>query len=127
MESSLERSDRVLPHRLYVHVAWSTLARVQAIPPDRRAAIETHMIGVCRQLGAEPVEVRALGDRVHLIVRLPASMSVRELASHVREEVSVRLARSGRVVRWSPGFAAISVSPSEVRRARRRLATLGSG
>ena len=127
MESHIERSSGVPPHRLYVHVAWSTLARVRAISPDRQAAIETHIIGVCRQLGAEPVEARALGDRVHLMVRLPATMSVGELASRVREEVSVRLARSGCVVRWSPGFAVIGVSPSEVRRARRRLATLGSG
>jgi len=117
-------SGPLRPHRLYVHVAWSTLARVRAIPRDRQAAIETHIIGICRQLGAEPVEARALGDRVHLIVRVPAALSVGELTSRVREEVTIRLASAGRVVRWSPGFAAVTVSPAEVRRARRRLATL---
>ena len=124
MKPSSETSGPLRPHRLYVHVAWSTLARVRAIPRDRQAAIETHIIGICRQLGAEPVEARALGDRVHLIVRVPAALSVGELTSRVREEVTIRLASSGRVVRWSPGFAAVTVSPAEVRRARRRLATL---
>lgn len=117
---------RLDPHRLYVHLAWSTLARVHAIPPGRRAAIESHIIAVCRQLGAEPVEVRALGDRVHLIARIRPVMSVGELADRVRDSVATRLGRSGVVVRWSPGFAAVTITPADVRRARKRLATLES-
>jgi REP element-mobilizing transposase RayT len=117
---------RLDPHRLYVHVAWSTLARVRAIPPERRAGIESHIMAVCRQLGVEPIEARALGDRVHLIVRIRAGTSVGELAARVRDDVAVRLARSGVVVRWSPGFAAVTMTPADVRRARKRLASLES-
>ncbi|MDX1395559.1 MAG: hypothetical protein R3195_14320 [Gemmatimonadota bacterium] len=109
-------------HRLYVHVAWTTLARVPVIPPERCAAIETHMMAACRQLGAEPVEARALVDRIHLIVRLPVVASVAAVAKGVRAEVAERLERSGRVVRWSPGFAAVTITPADVRRARKRLA-----
>jgi REP element-mobilizing transposase RayT len=112
------------PHRLYVHLAWSTLARVPSIPPARRAAIESHILAICRQAGAQPVEARAFADRVHLVVRLPPALSVQELADRVRREVVARLARSGLVVRWSQGFAAVSVAPSEVRRTRKRLAGL---
>ena len=115
------------PHRLYVHVAWSTLARVEAIPKARRAAIETHMLAACRRLGAEPVEARALADRVHLLVRIPAGLGVAELAAHVRDVVSAQLADAGRVVRWSPGFAAVSVTPRDVRRVRKRLAIMEEG
>jgi REP element-mobilizing transposase RayT len=114
------------PHRLYVHLAWSTLARVRAIPPERRAGIESHMMAVCRQLGADPIEARALGDRVHLIVRIPVVSSVGELAGRLRNDVALRLAGSGVVVRWSPGFAAVTITPADVRRARKRLASLES-
>lgn len=112
------------PHRLYVHIAWSTLARVEAIPRTRRATVETHMLAACRRLGVEPIEARALADRVHLLARLPAVVSVGELAAHVREDVTSRLAAVGHVVRWTPGFAAVTVSPREVRRVRKRLAMI---
>jgi len=112
------------PHRLYVHLAWSTLAQVSALDPGRRAEIETHLLASCRWLGTEPIEVCALPDRVHLLVRLPAVLSVHDLASRVRDDVERLLAETGRVVRWAPGYAAISVTPGDVRRVRRRVASL---
>ncbi len=113
------------PHRLYVHLAWTTLARVPAIAPSRRASVESHLLAACRRLGAEPVETCVLADRVHLLVRLPAGLSVSDLGDRVRVSSEVLLCRAGYVVRWSREFAARSVSPGEVRRVRRRLASLG--
>lgn len=113
------------PHRLYVHLAWSTLARVPALPPGRRAAIETHLLASCRWFGSEPIEVCALPDRVHLLVRLPSALSVHDMASRARADVERFLADAGHVVRWAPGFAAVTVTPSDVRRVRRRIAGLG--
>ena len=115
------------PHRLYIHLAWSTLARVPALDPTRRAAIETHVLACCRWMGAEPVEVCVLPDRVHLLVRVPATLSVRELAGRVRQDVEGFLADSGTVVRWAPGFAAVTVTPGEVRRTRKRIVGLAWG
>ena len=126
MRRSPEEPASGHPHRLYVHLAWSTLARVPAIAPARRAAIETHILAICRQAGAEPVEARAFADRIHLVARLPPALSVQSLADRVRREVAERLARSGLVVRWSPGFAAVTIAPDAVRRTRRRLAELVS-
>lgn len=112
------------PHRIYVHIAWSTLASGAALDPGRRATIETHVLASCRWIGADPVETCVLADRVHLLAGLPSVLSVRALANHVRRTVEELLEDAGRVVRWSPGFAAVSVSPADVRRVRRRLAEL---
>lgn len=112
------------PYRLYVHVAWSTLAPAPRLDGPRRAMIESHVLASCRWIGADPVEVCVLPDRVHLLAGLTPVLSVQALASHVRRTVEDLLADSGRVVRWSPGFAAVTVSPAEVRRVRRRLASL---
>lgn len=124
MSRSSDGSPPSHPHRLYVHLAWSTLARVPAIAPARRAAIETHILAICRQAGAEPVEARAFADRIHLVARLPPSLSVQDLAERVRRDVAERLRRSGFVVRWSPGFAAVTIAPAAVRKTRKRLAGL---
>lgn len=112
------------PHRLYVHIAWATLGRVPTLEPRRRAAIESHVLASCRWIGADPVEVCALPDRVHLLSGVPAVLSVAALAAHVRDAVEEMLAETGRVVRWSGGFAAATVSPADVRRIRRLLAEL---
>jgi len=112
-------------HRLYVHLAWSTLAKVPALERSRRAAIETHVLASCRWFGTDPIEVCALADRVHLLVRLPAALSVQDFACRVRDDVERFLADTGRIVRWAPGFAAVTVDPREVRRVRRRIASLG--
>lgn len=112
------------PHRLYVHIAWSTLLPIAALDPRRRATIETHVLASCRWIGADPVEACVLPDRVHLLAGLPPVLSVHALATHVRRSVEELLEDAGRVVRWSPGFAAVTVSPADVRRLRRRLAAL---
>lgn len=117
-------SNRAL-HRLYVHLAWTTLACVRVMSDARRASIESHLMAACRWLGAEPIEVCALPDRVHLLVRIPSGLAVSDLARRARGSVEELLGSAGRVVVWSDGFAAATVSPRDVRRVRRRLASLG--
>jgi REP element-mobilizing transposase RayT len=113
------------PHRLYVHLAWTTLARVRALSDARRASIESHLLAACRWLGAEPIEACVLPDRVHLLVRIPSGLAVADLARRARTAVEELLGSSGQVVRWSNAFAAVTVGPRDVRRVRRRLASLG--
>lgn len=113
------------PHRIYVHLAWTTLARVPALGPARRATIESHLLGACRPLGAIPVEACVLPDRIHLLARIPACLSVRDIGDRARDASEQLLRGAGCIVRWSPEFAAVSVSPREVRRLRRRMAVAG--
>lgn len=119
----MPRTDK--PHRLYVHFAWTTLARVPMLDDSRRASIESHLMAACRWVGAEPIEVCVLPDRVHLLVRIPSGLAVGDLARRARTSVEELLGSAGRVVRWSRTFAAATVSPRDVRRVRRRLASLG--
>jgi REP element-mobilizing transposase RayT len=115
------------PHRLYVHLAWTTLARVPSLQDSRRASIESHLLAACRWLGVEPVETCVMADRVHLLARIPAALPVADLAARTRAAVEELLGAAGQVVHWSRDFAAVTVSPRDVRRVRRRLASLGLG
>ena len=116
-----------VPHRLYVHLAWTTLARVPTLEASRRASIESHLLAACRWLGVEPIETFVMADRVHLLARIPASLPVADLALRARTAVEELLGSAGQVVHWSRDFAAVTVSPRDVRRVRRRLASLGLG
>lgn len=112
------------PHRIYVHLAWTTLARVPVLGAARRATTESHLLGACRSVGALPVEACVLPDRVHLLARVPASLAVLDVGERARASAEEMLREAGCVVRWSPRFAAVSVSPREVRRLRRRMAAV---
>ena len=63
-------------HRLYAHVVWPTLGRVPLITTPARDALERHLIAVCRRLDAEPLCVRVLPDRAHVLLRFKPGHSV---------------------------------------------------
>ncbi|MCE2423077.1 MAG: transposase [Gemmatimonadetes bacterium] len=111
------------PHRLYVHLAWSCSGR-SSLRRDRRSAVEAHAVAVCGWFGADAVEVLALPDRLHVLLKLPSGASVRETADHVRSELSALMAESGQVTRWAGSFVSATVGPSDLPRVRRRIAAL---
>jgi hypothetical protein len=108
-------------HRLYVHVAWTTLDGLPLLAPDAREAAEARIIALCRRLDAEPVAVRASAAGVSLLLRVTPSHTVGALATALKVGSEDALAAAGRPVRWARGFAASSVGPTEVRRRARRL------
>lgn len=112
-------------HRLYAHVAWTTLARLPLVPAARRFSAESHLIAACRRLGADPVEVCIFPDRVHLLVRYAPARALGDLAAQLQSASEEALAEAGFAVRWSRRFAAESVSPGEVRRMRRKMVGRG--
>lgn len=109
-------------HRLYVHLAWTTLGRLPLVGPGRRAATETHLLALCRWLDVEPIETCVLRDRAHLLIRFRPGQSLVDLVRRLQEGSEAILTRAGHPVRWSRRFAAVTVSPTEVRRVRRRIA-----
>ncbi|MFQ5745881.1 MAG: transposase [Gemmatimonadota bacterium] len=119
--SPLERSA----HRLYVHVAWTTLGQLPLIGRTSRAATEGHVIRQCRRTGLVPIAVAATADRIHALVRFPPDESVAALVHRLKAETSASLRAGGHGARWAGGYAAASVGAGELRDVRRRLARLG--
>ena len=114
-------------HRLYCHLVWPTLGRIPLVSSAAAAVVERHVIALCRRLDAEPVCVRAFSDRVHLILRLKPGHSPAVLVSRLKAGSESALLAAGHTVRWGRGYAAASVSGSEVRATRRRVHRLADG
>jgi len=114
-------------HRLYVHLAWTTLDRLPLV--DRRYAVtlEAQLIVLCRRLDVEPMQVRARRDRVDLLARIKPVHAVSELARRLKRGSGELLAAEGSSVRWGRGYAAATVAPGEVRGWIRRYATGRTG
>lgn len=97
------------------------------IQTERRACAESHLIAACRWVRAEPIAVCALPDRVHLLVRFQPADSLADLVGRIQASSEEVLRRARHPVRWSRRFAVATVSPAEVRRLMRQLASHDPG
>jgi len=113
-------SDRSA-HRLYAEVVWATVDRLSLVGPDARAPIESQIITLCRRLDVEPVAVRVTSSRVRLLLRFKPSHSLGAVVAAIKLGSQDAAVLSGRPVRWGRGFAALSLSGTEVRRRAHRL------
>lgn len=112
-------------HRLYVHVAWTTLQRLPLLGPRSRDSLEFHLTALSRRLGAEPVCVRPLRDRVHLVLRIGAAQDVGRLVTRLKRGSEEALEGEGVPALWGLGFAATTVGPARLPRLLRRLEAAG--
>jgi len=108
-------------HRLYCHFVWPTLGRIPLVSHVTAAAVERHLITLCRRLDTEPVCVRAFSDRVHLLLRLKPGHSPAAVIARLKSGTEAALQSAGHTVRWGRGYAAATVSGSEVRAVMRRV------
>ena len=74
------------------------------------------MAGTCKEIGGFAVKVGGFYDHVHLLVRIPAKVSVSSFVGRLKantskhvNETSGKLAKFG----WQDGFGAFSVSVSQ--------------
>lgn len=109
-------------HRLYVHLAWSTLDGLPLVGPRQALALEGHLVALCRRLDVEPLEVAAAADRVHLLVRLKPVHALAAVARRLKRGSAEAAVRRAEPVRWARGWAAATVGPGDVRRKKRVLA-----
>jgi len=114
-------------HRLYCHLVWPTLGRIPLLSRDATAVAERHIIALCRRLDCEPICVRAFSDRVHLLLRFKPGHSPAALAARLKSGTESTLQAAGHTVRWGRGYAAATVSGSDVRAIMRRVHRLPDG
>lgn len=114
-------------HRLYVHVAWTTLDRLPLLGRRRALAVEGHLIALCRRLDVEPMEVHVAADRVHVLLRLKPAHALGPVVRRLKSGTAEALVRAATPVRWSRGYAAATIAPGHVRRLMRRLSARHPG
>jgi hypothetical protein len=108
-------------HRLYAEIVWTTVDLLPLVSLEARAATESHIIALCRRLDVEPVAVRVTASRARLVLRFKPSHCLTAVVTAIKLGSQDAAAVAGRPIRWSRGFAAQSLSVTEVRRRARRL------
>jgi len=109
-----------MPHSLtniLVHAVFGTKDRFRFIDEELKARLLPYLGGIVRELDASMLAGNAMPDHVHLLVRLPPSVNVADVMRVVKTNSSRWIHQtwaSRRVFAWQTGYAAFSVSQSNV-------------
>ena len=104
---------------VFVHIVWATWDRLPLLTPEIEREVQRAIGAKADELGAQPVAVGGTEDHVHLLVRLPATLSVADLVKHVKGASSHLVTHGlgpGHVFKWQGAYGAVSVSPRDVAR-----------
>lgn len=107
---------------LIYHIVFSTKNRVPSITPDLKESLYDYLGGIIRSEGGILLEVGGVADHVHLVAKLKPVVAVaaalRVIKSNSSRWVNDTAGRNERF-EWQVGYAAFSVSESQVEAVRR--------
>ena len=106
-----------------VHVIFSTKDRRRLLSKEFQPKLWAYIAGVCKN---HQVHVDAIGgtnDHIHLLIRIPAAVSVANAVLTIKSNSSKWVNEQGRRFSWQEGYAAFSVSASLVPRVARYINT----
>src|SRR5829696_8761682 len=110
---------------LAVHIVFSTSDRLPTIAPEIKRELFAYMAGIITRKNAKPIIINGMPDHVHLLVGLPADMTVADLVRFVKTNSSKwvhdRWPERG-TFGWQAGYGAFSVSRSAMSDVERYIA-----
>jgi len=107
--------------KILVHCVFSTKNRLPLISePDR---LWTYLRGIARNRAVDILAIGGTKNHVHLLLALPSGLAIANLVRDLKANSSRHLNEKRRGFAWQDGYAAISVSPSQVVAVRRYIDT----
>ncbi|MGA2904628.1 MAG: IS200/IS605 family transposase [Candidatus Korobacteraceae bacterium] len=105
--------------KILVHCVFSTKERQPQISQPEK--LWTYLRGIARNRGVDTLAVGGTANHVHLLIALPSSLTIAQLMRDLKANSSRHLNKKQRGFAWQDGYAAISVSPSQVEAVRRYI------
>jgi len=103
--------------QLYIHCVWATWDRQPLILPKYEARLYAAVADKCHELKGEAITVGGDLDHLHLLARLPVTVSVAELVKHVKGSTSHLMNHEiapQREFKWQGYYGAFTVSPRAI-------------
>ena len=101
---------------LLVHMIFSTKDRVPLLDAELKPRLFPYMGGIVHELGGTALLINGPSDHVHMLLLLPAKVTVSEIAGKVKANSSGWVHREfpdRRTFAWQTGYAAFTVSHSQ--------------
>ena len=100
---------------LITHVVFATKGREGLITPEIKGELYPYIGGIVRELGGTQIIAGGVDDHIHLLVTLPATLSIAQAMRVVKANsskwVKQRWPQHGKFA-WQEGYGAFSVSQS---------------
>jgi len=105
---------------LNYHLIFSTKHRETWIAKSWRDRLHEYMGGVIKGLNGIPLAVGGVSDHVHLLIGMRATHTISNVLRELKSESSRWVHATIRVpgFAWQEGYAAITVSPSQIEEVR---------
>ena len=106
---------------LYLHLVWATLGRLPMITGETQRRVYLAIADQCRKTKSEILAVGGIADHVHVLARIPPTISVAELARRLKgasSHAASHAIRTDEPFRWQASYGAFTVSRSVVPRVR---------
>ena len=108
--------------KLHFHLIFATKKRQRLISAKVRDPLYRYIGGVIVQHRGMLLEIGGVSDHIHLLVGLPATVSVAEAVKTIKGSSSRWVGKElGEVFGWQPGYAAFTVSESGLTDVRRYI------
>jgi putative transposase len=102
-----------------VHVIFSTKDRRRLLSKEFQPKLWAYVAGVCKNHQMHVDAIGGTDDHIHLLIRIPAAVSVAKAVLTIKSNSSKWANEQGRRFTWQEGYAAFSVSASLVPRVAR--------
>jgi REP element-mobilizing transposase RayT len=104
------------------HVVFSTKQRVHLIPVAAQPRLWKYLVGIARNHRIQTLAVGGTENHVHLLLMLPPDTAICDAVRTLKANSSRLMRESSRSFAWQEGYAAFSVSPSQVGGVKRYIA-----
>ena len=104
-------------HQLYYHFAWATHSREPHIHPSYRSDLLRIVNEEVKKRGGWPIRHNAVFDHVHLLVRLPPTVTVSDFIGQIKGATAYRVNHDVRpefALRWQEGYGALTLRKDEL-------------
>jgi len=103
--------------KVLLHIIFSTKNREPWLDSNVRPRMHAYLATICRDAGADFVLVGGVSDHVHIVTTLARTLSQAQLIEEIKKASSKwvkALDARYRGFFWQRGYAAFSVSPSQL-------------
>jgi len=97
-----------------IHAVFSTKDRAKLIPKDFQPRLWSYAAGICKQDGIFVHAIGGTDDHIHLLFQIPPSLALAKAVNTVKSNSSRWANEEGFPFAWQQGYAAFSVSASNL-------------
>jgi len=97
-----------------LHIVYSTRDRLATIEKEIQPALYAYIAGIAKNINGNPIAIGGMPDHVHILAELPATIDIAKAVNAFKVNSSRWMKQHVRKFAWQRGYAAFSVSASNV-------------